>query len=170
MKILVVYCHSNPKSFTHAVKDAVCAGLADAACDVEMVDLYAERFDPVLIVDDEHRRRDLDKVEYTASLRAQVAACDVMVFVYPLWWGGFPAILKGYIDRVFVSGLTYSFADRPKTAVFPVGLMRQKAAHFFYTLDARRSSRGSTPDGSAPISLSSSTAAFARSGVTTSRD
>lgn len=59
-----------------------------------------------------------------------------MVFVYPVWWGSFPAMLKGYIDRTFVSGLAYSFRDRPKTAVLPDGLMRGREAHFFYTLDS----------------------------------
>ena len=135
-KLLVVYCHPNPKSYTHAVYDAVLAGLRDAECDVEALDLHAERFDPVLVVDEEHRRRDLDKVEGTRRYRDLVAGCHAMVFVYPVWWGGFPALLKGFIDRVFVSGLTYSFEGRPRTAVFPHGLMRGKQAHFFYTLDS----------------------------------
>jgi NAD(P)H dehydrogenase (quinone) len=64
--VLVVYCHSNPHSYTRAVLDAVLAGLATQPCDVELVDLYADGFDPVLIVDAAHRRRDLDKVEATA--------------------------------------------------------------------------------------------------------
>lgn len=134
--VLVVYCHSNPKSFTRAVLDEALRGLREAECDVELVDLYAERFDPVLVVDDEHRRRDLDKVEYTRRYREQLARCDAIVFVYPVWWGGFPAMLKGYIDRVLVSGLAYSFQAKPKDAVFPDGLMRGKQAHFFYTLDS----------------------------------
>lgn len=134
--VLVVYCHPNPKSYTHAVLEAVRAGLAEGGCGAQVLDLYAEGFDPVLVVDEERRRRDLDKVEYTRRYREQIAACDAMVFVHPVWWGGFPAMLKGYLDRTFVSGLTYSFQDRPKTAVFPRGLMRGKEAHFFYTLDS----------------------------------
>ena len=47
-------------------------------------------------------------------------------------------MLKGWLDRVFVSGLTYSFKDRPRTAVFPEGLMRGRDAHFFYTMDSPR--------------------------------
>lgn len=134
-KILVVYCHPNPKSFTHAVLEAVQSGLG-ASCEVDTLDLYASGFDPVLVVDEERRRRDLDKVEATKPQRDQIAWCDAMVFVYPVWWGGFPAMLKGWLDRTFVSGLTYSFKDRPRTAVFPHGLMRGKEAHFFYTLDS----------------------------------
>ena len=133
-KILVVYCHPNPKSYSHAVLESVRAGLA--SCDVQVLDLHAEGFEPVLIVDEAHRRRDLDKVEYTRRHREQIAWCDAMIFVYPVWWGGFPAMLKGYLDRTFVSGLTYSFEGRPKDAVLPNGLMRGKEAHFFYTLDS----------------------------------
>lgn len=135
-KVLVVYCHPNPRSFTHAVLEQVRAGLE--GCDVQVVDLYAEGFDPVLVVDEDRRRRDLDKVIETQRHRDQIAWCDALVFVYPVWWGGFPAMLKGYVDRTFVSGLTYSFEGRPRRAVFPRGLMRGKAAHFFYTLDSPR--------------------------------
>jgi NAD(P)H dehydrogenase (quinone) len=128
-RVLVVYCHPNPKSFTHAVLEAVQAGLAQAPCEVKTVDLHAEGFQPVLVVDEQRRRRDLDKVAETQPYRDQIAWCDAMVFVYPVWWGGMPAMLKGYLDRTFVSGLT-------KTQVFPNGLARGKAAHFFYTLDS----------------------------------
>lgn len=135
-RVLVVYCHPNPASYTHAVLDEVVAGLGATEADVRVLDLHAEGFDPVLVVNETHRRRDLDKVEATRAHRELVAWCDAMVLVYPVWWGGFPAVLKGWIDRVFVSGLTYSFQDRPKHAVLPAGLMRGKEAHFFYTLDS----------------------------------
>lgn len=135
-RILVVYCHPNPASFTRAVHESVLAGLARSDCDVQVLDLYDEHFEPALVVDAQRRRRDLDKVEATRPHREQIAWCDAMVFIYPVWWGGFPAMLKGYIDRTFVSGLTYSFQARPRDAVLPDGLMRGKEAHFFYTLDS----------------------------------
>ncbi|MFO0617650.1 MAG: NAD(P)H-dependent oxidoreductase [Polyangiaceae bacterium] len=135
-KVVVVYCHPNPKSFTRAISSSVEAGLASGGATLERIDLHADGFDPVLVVNEAHRRRDLDKVESTRRYRDLVAWCDTLVFVYPVWWGGFPAMLKGFIDRVFVSGLTYSFAGRPRDAVLPEGLMRAKDAHFFYTLDS----------------------------------
>lgn len=135
-RALVVYCHPNPKSFTRAVLDSVTDGLRRAGCDFDLVDLYAEGFDPVLVVDETRRRRDLGTVEETRHARALLGGATTLLFVYPIWWGGFPAMLKGYLDRVFVSGLTYSFEGRPREAVFPTGLMRGRAAHFFYTLDS----------------------------------
>ncbi|MBL9023116.1 MAG: NAD(P)H-dependent oxidoreductase [Myxococcales bacterium] len=135
-KVLVVYCHPNPKSYTHAVLGAVEAGLRAGGAEIDRIDLHHEGFDPVLLVDERRRRRDLDKVEGTQRHRELLAWCDALVLIYPVWWGGFPAMLKGFIDRVFVSGLTYSFEGRPKSAVLPDGLMRGKEAHFFYTLDS----------------------------------
>lgn len=135
-KLLVVHCHPNPRSYTRAVCDAVLAGLADGRAEVRLTDLYAERFDPVLIVDDVHRRRDLGQVEYTRPWRDHLAWCDAVVLVYPVWWGGPPAMLKGWLDRVLVSGLAYSFEGRPRTAVLPEGRMRGKEVHCFYTLDS----------------------------------
>lgn len=133
--VLVVVCHPNPKSYTHSVYEAVRAGV-ETRCEVRTLDLYAEGFDPVLVVDERRRRRDLDKVEETHRHREDLRWADAVVFVYPVWWGGMPAMLKGYLDRTFVSGLAYSFDGRPPNAVFPRGLMRGKEAHFFYTLDA----------------------------------
>lgn len=135
-RVLVVCCHPNPASFTHAVFGRVLSGLRAAGCSPDPLDLYAEGFDPVLVVDATRRRRDLDKVPETEPYRTRVAQADAIVFVYPMWWGGFPAMLKGFIDRVFVSGLTYSFEGRPPGAVLPQRLMRGRPAHFFYTLDA----------------------------------
>ena len=66
MKVLVVVCHPNPKSFTRAVFDAVCRGLTAGDAEVRCIDLYADGFDPVLVVNEQHRRRDLDKVSDTA--------------------------------------------------------------------------------------------------------
>ena len=135
-KVLVVYCHPNPKSFTHAVMTAVSSGLRAGGASVEVVDLYAEGFDPALVVDETRRRRELDKVAETERHRALLTWCDVLVFVYPMWWGGFPAMLKGFVDRVIVSGVAYTYEGRPENAVFPRGLLRGKTVHLFYTLDA----------------------------------
>ncbi len=135
-KVLVVYCHPNPKSFAHAVMTAVTSGLRAGGANVELLDLYAEGFDPALVVDETRRRRELDKVAETERHRALLTWCDVLVFVYPMWWGGFPAMLKGFVDRVIVSGVAYTYEGRPENAVFPRGLLRGKAVHLFYTLDA----------------------------------
>ncbi|MBM9578604.1 NAD(P)H-dependent oxidoreductase [Leptospira sp. 201903070] len=136
MKFLLVYCHSNPKSFTKAILDAISETLESLNHSVKIIDLYAEKFDPVLQVDEAHRRRDLYKDPSMASYRELILEADHLVFIYPVWWHGFPAILKGFIDRVITSDFVYSFKDRPRNSIFPQGYMSQKKISCFYTLDA----------------------------------
>lgn len=108
MRALVVYCHPRGTSFTAAVRDVVIGKLRDAGAEVRMIDLYARDFDPVLTAH-EH-----EIYEDEALNRAPVqqdcddlAWCDTLIFVYPTWWYGLPAMLKGWLDRVLVPGLAF---------------------------------------------------------------
>jgi len=136
MKVLVIYAHPNPKSFTHAVLEHIREGLAQGPHEVETVDLYEERFDPVLVVNEHRRRRDLAQDPYTERYRKLLVDADHLVFVYPVWWHSMPAILRGWIERTFVSGVAYSFQGRAKGRLLPEGLLRGKSAWCVYTLDA----------------------------------
>ena len=113
MRVLVLYAHPNPESFGAALHATVVEAVTAAGHEVDDCDLYAEGFDPVLVVNEERRRRDLDKVEETRAHRELVAWCDAMVFVYPVWWGGFPALLKGWLDRVWVPFVTFELPSAP---------------------------------------------------------
>lgn len=134
-RFLIVYSHSNPRSYTAAVLSAVQEGLHSKGHSIDVLDLYKEKFDPVLIVDETHRRRDLCRDPATESFRSRIRDADHLVFIYPVWWHGFPAVLKGFIDRVFASEFVYSFKSRPG-ALMPEGLMGEKRITCFYTLDA----------------------------------
>ena len=110
MKILLVYCHPVTESFSRAVLDATLDGLAAAGHEVDLLDLYAERFDPVMPADERRLYNDPD-----APMPADVAGhverlrrAEGLVFVYPTWWYGQPAMLKGYLDRVFRPGVTFT--------------------------------------------------------------
>lgn len=108
MKILIVTANPNPQTFNAAVLKTVQSNLSHQHT-VELLDLYAEGFDPVLRYDDKHRRRDLDKDPETEKYRQLVTWADKFIFIFPIWWSGMPAILKGFIDRVFASGFAYSY-------------------------------------------------------------
>jgi len=136
MKNLIIYSHSNPKSFTKAVFNSIQNALNEKSETLTVIDLYADNFNPVLIVDDNHRRRDICNDEYTLKYRKLIQDADHLIFVYPIWWHGFPAILKGFIDRVFASDFVYSFKNKKKGTLFPDGLMENKKISCFYTLDA----------------------------------
>jgi NAD(P)H dehydrogenase (quinone) len=155
MRVLVVYAHYNPESFTHALLEHVTKGLADGGHDYEVVDLYAIGFDPVFglrdaaqfvhdtVPEDLLKEADLrelvvkgagstvrrylakrwlrgksrqDIIELISrqqpsvvrAQQAKVARAEGLVFVTPILWMGLPAILKGWLERVFAYGFAYT--------------------------------------------------------------
>ena len=155
MKVLTVYAHPNPKSFCHAILEQFTAGLREAGHSVEVVDLYAIKFDPVFRNRDMatylHENmppdileamdlkqhvlenvpggplgrlvaarwmRDKTPAEIAKFIREhaprdareqwqKVAAADGLAFIVPVFWLHFPAILKGWFERVFAYGSAY---------------------------------------------------------------
>lgn len=108
MRALLVYCHPVPESFNAAVRDATIRGLTSAGYEVDLLDLYAEGFDPVLSAED--RRNYLTPEingRHVADHLERVKRADALVFVYPTWWYSQPAMLKGWIDRVLVPHETF---------------------------------------------------------------
>jgi len=108
MRALVVYCHPREGSFTSAVRDAVLQRLDAAGAEVRLIDLYARGFDPVLSAH-EHQIYEDTSINQAAIQRDcdDLAWCDTLIFVYPTWWYGLPAMLKGWLDRIFVPGLAF---------------------------------------------------------------
>ena len=120
MRALLVYCHPNPDSFTAAVRDTVQSRLNAAGAEVRVIDLYGDGFDPVLSRDDLAVYEDC--AHNTDAVADQVALlrwCDTMIFVYPTWWYGLPARLKGWLDRVLVPGLAFLMPDGPNRTIRP---------------------------------------------------
>ncbi len=107
MRHLVITAHPSAKSFNHAVVEAYVSALKERRHEVECRDLYAMKFNPVLSARDltavasGKAARDI-RIEQTAIRRS-----DVVTLISPLWWSGFPAMLKGYLDRVFCAGFAY---------------------------------------------------------------
>lgn len=108
MNILIIYAHPNHKSFNGAILKQVQDHL-DLKHTVKLLDLYAEKFNPVLYFDEDHRRRDMAVDPDTQTYRNLITWADKLIFIFPVWWSGMPAILKGFIDRVFASGFAYSY-------------------------------------------------------------
>ncbi len=77
------------------------------------------------------KRRDLVNEEETARYRTLVEEADTLLFIYPIWWWGMPAILKGFIDRIFVAGFAYKYEG-----TLPKGLLKGKKAWVINTLDS----------------------------------
>lgn len=119
----IVFAHPEPQSFVAAMRDTTRAALERSDWTVTVSDLYASAFDPVAKASDFTDRRNGDYLVYALEQRhAQeqgtlpqdvarevdlVAGSDLLVLVFPVFWFSMPAILKGWIDRVFLSGVFY---------------------------------------------------------------
>jgi NAD(P)H dehydrogenase (quinone) len=111
-RALVLYAHPCGESFAAALRDTVTDTLLARGWEVDLCDLYAEGFDPVL--SPEERRGYHDTANNTGPVKAHVdrlRAAQALIFVHPVWNFGMPAILKGYTDRVFLPGITFSLQD-----------------------------------------------------------
>ncbi len=138
MRALVVYCHPRPDSFTAAVRDVVLDRLAAAGAQVRLLDLYARGFDPVL-GPDEHARY-LDTPANRAGVARDVADlqwADTLIFVYPTWWYGLPAMLKGWLDRVLLPDVAFRMPDAANRSIRP-GLGHISRLGVFTTCGASR--------------------------------
>ena len=109
MRVLVVYAHPVEESFIAACRRTVVETLRGGGHDVDLTDLYAEGFDPVL--SREERLRYHTVGGNTAGVEAHIERlrqADAIALVFPTWWYGMPAILKGYFDRVWVPGIAFT--------------------------------------------------------------
>lgn len=134
MNHLIVYAHPNAGSFCHAIRQRVVETSHQLGAATEVRDLYALSFNPV--------HRGTDTMDLLRSPHPDDAVqveqewlrwADVITFIYPNWWNGMPAILKGYIDRVLTWGFAYDYDEHGL-----VGLLRGKQALVFNTTGGGR--------------------------------
>ena len=108
MRVLYLYAHPLPESFHAAIREEVRAGLREAGHEVDLCDLYAEGFNPVLSA--EERRGYHEVPANRAPVEAHVARlerAEALVISFPTWCFGMPAILKGWLDRVMLPGVSF---------------------------------------------------------------
>ena len=108
-KALVVYAHPNPASYNHAVKEKLQDVLRSSGYEVSIRDLYAQKFDPVLTGEDFKALQEGKPKKDVQAEQSLIKEAELLAFVFPVWWFSMPAILKGYIDRVFSYGFAYTF-------------------------------------------------------------
>ena len=148
MRAFIVHAHHEPASFNGAMTRAATAALFRAGHEVVVSDLYAMGFNPVsgrhnftTIKDASYLRQQQEEIYaaendgFAPDIRAEMEKlfwCDVLIFQFPLWWFGLPAILKGWVDRVFAMRRIYGggvYYDR--------GVFRGKRAMCSVTIGGR---------------------------------
>ena len=123
MKVLIVHAHPEPKSFTAALRDQSIATLEAQGHEVQVSDLYAMNWNPVAGADDFSSRENPEYLVYALEQRLGVKSqslapdiqqeldkllwADLLILNFPIFWFSAPAMLKGWIDRVLVSGICY---------------------------------------------------------------
>ena len=129
MNVLIVLAHPRRDSLAGQVADAVASSLAEAGHRPEIADLYREGFDPVLMPPDEPDWDTEDKVYSEAVTRemARVNRNQAIVLVFPIWWWSFPAMMKGWIDRVWNKDYAYGSKTLDHRRALAIGLSASDA-------------------------------------------
>lgn len=149
MNVLIVYAHPEPKSLNASLKDIAARTLTKKGHEVKVSDLYNMKFKAVLDADDFPQRKnseifnpiveqynaiDLGSIpEDIKGEMAKVEWADLIIFQFPIWFSSAPAIMKGWIDRVFYNGFAFSSAE---FKVYADGLLKGKKAMLSYTTGA----------------------------------
>jgi NAD(P)H dehydrogenase (quinone) len=126
MKALVVVGHPAPGSFNRALGEAIREAWMAAGCDVRFHDLVEEDFDPRLTAGEARGETSADALVRTHI--AELKGSDLLAVVHPNCWGAPPALMKGWIDRVFAPDAAYGFAKGVDQGDVPVGLLTTKVA------------------------------------------
>jgi putative NADPH-quinone reductase len=132
---LLVIGHPSPGSFSHAMAEAARQVLAEAGYTCAWHDLYAERFNPVQPVPESGNTASDDPLVETHC--RELAAADLIAVFHPNWWSQPPAIVKGWIDRVFRLDTAYAYPQDVGFEGVPVGLLRARQALVFNTSNTR---------------------------------
>lgn len=143
-KALVVFAHPEPTSLTRQLVDVTVETLSARGCEVMLSDLYGMRWKAVLDADDFPSRADPDRLSFivesghaysTGRQPADVVAeqeklerADAVILQFPLWWFGAPAILKGWIERVYAFGFGYGYKDGSNRYRYGDGALKGKRA------------------------------------------
>jgi NAD(P)H dehydrogenase (quinone) len=129
MNILVILGHPNPSSFNHALAKTTTETLTAMGHTVVLHDLYQEKFNPILEQTEMQTLADPQVRLHCEDL----ANADGLVIIHPIWWGMPPAVINGWVDRVFRLGIAYQFKEVAPGVGVPVGLLKAKKAVVFNT-------------------------------------
>mgnify|MGYP001819452600 CR=1 FL=1 len=111
-RALVLFAHPCEESFGAALHRTVVDTLTERGWDVDDCDLYAENFQPVLTTEERRGYHDEPaNIEPVADYVARLRAADALIFSFPVWNFGYPAILEGFLDRVFLRGVSFKLVD-----------------------------------------------------------
>lgn len=140
MRVLVVHAHPVETSFNRSLFHAACEALAEGGHEVDALNLYEENFEAAMSREERINYHDVPG-NITDELRPYVErllAAEGIVFVHPVWNFGYPAILKGYFDRVFIPGVAFEMSDGPDSGKLVPKLRKIRRVVFVATYGGTR--------------------------------
>ncbi len=129
MKALIIFGHPNIDSFNGSMLKTVEEALKEEGHEYILKNLYDQNFNPMFTLNDLIKIQNKTRDEDIAIEQIDVVESEVIIFIFPIWWGGPPAILKGWFDRVFTEGFAFEEKEDNKIQ----GLLYKKKAIIFAT-------------------------------------
>jgi NAD(P)H dehydrogenase (quinone) len=117
MQHLIISAHPSENSFSNSLVEALVRDSEHNDVDVVVRNLYELDFNPVLTADDLGKIKNGETPADVAREQRFLGESDFISLVYPLWWGSFPAILKGYFDRIFTHGFAFKITENGPEAL-----------------------------------------------------
>lgn len=133
MKTIIVYAHPEHESHAQFTLKSVEEKLNSKNEQYEIIDLYKIKFNPVLSKSDLYEGKTKGSAKDVVKMQQKITDAEHLIFIYPMWWNGMPAILKGFIDRVFSSGYAFKYVG-----VLPQGLLHGKRASVFVSTGSKK--------------------------------
>jgi len=128
-KILIINGHPNSSSFNFGIADSYQKGAVASGAQVEIITIAELEFNPNLKFG--YQKRTELEPDLLESWK-KIKNADHLVWIHPVWWGGLPAITKGFIDRLFLPGMAFQYREN---SVWWDKLLKDKTAHIITTLD-----------------------------------
>jgi len=124
--MLVIYSHPNKDGFCGFFLKSLEKILKAKKIKYEVLDLYAMKYDPILHQEEHYTSGNYKVSDQNKEIQEKITNTDKLVFIYPIWWQNMPAILKGFVDRIFTSRFAFRYVKG-----FPVGLLKGRKAAIF---------------------------------------
>ena len=131
MKTLIIYAHPETEGHCINILNEVEKRLKFKRIDYELIDLYKINYDPVLKDSEHYTSGNFEITKQNKDFQNKISKANKLIFIYPNWWNSMPAVLKGFIDRVFVARFAFRYKGR-----IPYGLLKGKKAVVFLTTGA----------------------------------
>lgn len=137
-KNLIIYAHPDIGGHCYRILKDLEKKFIEAEKSYEVIDLYKESYDPILHENELYTAGNKDISLENREYQEKIKYADNLIFIFPIWWGHMPAILKGFIDRVFTPGFAFKYKKFIGNVYIPHGLLKNKKALIFMTGGGRK--------------------------------